>query len=127
MTVVLDSWAVIRYLEDSHPVAGHVGALLETERPIMSWINLGEVFYVIRRAVGEEAAAATLRDLRDSVSAEVPGESRIIAAARIKAEHPMAYADAFAAATAIAHEATLWTGDPELLVANSDWSWRDLR
>ena len=61
------------------------------------------------------------------VAAEVPGESRIIAAARIKAEHPMAYADAFAAATAIAHEATLWTGDPELLVANSVWSWRDLR
>ena len=127
MTVVLDSWAVIRYLEDSHPAAGHVSALLETERPIMSWINLGEVFYVIRRAVGEEAAAATLRDLRDLVAAEVPGESRIIAAARIKAEHPMAYADAFAAATAIAHEATLWTGDPELLVANSVWSWRDLR
>ena len=82
---------------------------------------------MIRRAVGEEAAASTLRDLRDLVAAEVPGESRIIAAARIKAEHPMAYADAFAAATAIAHEATLWTGDPELLVANSVWSWRDLR
>jgi predicted nucleic acid-binding protein len=127
VTVVLDSWAVVRYLEDSHPAAGHVGALLETERPIISWINLGEVFYVIRRAVGEEAAAATLRDLRDLVAAEVPGESRIIEAARIKAEHPMAYADAFAAATAIAHQATLWTGDPELLVANSVWSWRDLR
>ena len=127
MTVVLDSWAVIRYLEDSHPAADLIGALLETERPVVSWINLGEVFYVIRRAVGEEAAAATLRDLRDLVAAEVPGESRIIAAARIKAEHPMAYADAFAAATAIAHEATLWTGDPELLVANSVWNWRDLR
>lgn len=127
MTVVLDSWAVIRYLEDSHPAGDQVGALLETERPIMSCINLGEVFYVIRRAVGEEAAAATLRDLRDVVAAEVPGESRIIEAARIKAEHPMAYADAFAAATAIAHEATLWTGDPKLLVAKSVWSWRDLR
>jgi hypothetical protein len=98
----------VPHLEDSNPAAGHVGALLETERPIMSWINLGEVFDVIRRAVGEEAAAATLRDLRDL-------------------EHPMAYADAFAAATAIAHEATLWTGDPELLVGNSAWSWRDLR
>ena len=39
----------------------------------------------------------------------------------------MAYADAFAAATAIAHDATLWTGDPELLVADSAWLWRDLR
>ena len=93
----------------------------------MSWINLGEVFYVIRRAAGEEAASSTLRDLRDVVSPEVPGESRIIEAARIKATHPMAYADAFAAATAIAHDATLWTGDPELLVANAAWRWRDLR
>ena len=49
---------------------------------------------------GEEAASSTLRDLRDVVSPEVPGESRIIEAARIKATHPMAYPDAFAAATA---------------------------
>ena len=61
---------------------------------------------------GEEAASSTLRDLRDVVSPEVPGESRIIEAARIKATHPMAYPDAFAAATAIAHDATLWTGYP---------------
>ncbi len=31
----------------------------------------------------------------------------------------MAYADVFAAATAIAYEATLWTGDPELLVVDA--------
>ncbi len=87
MTVVLDSWAIIRYLEDVHPAAGHVAELLVAERPLMSWINLGEVFYVIRRAAGEEAASSTLRDLRDVVSPEVPGESRIIEAARIKATH----------------------------------------
>jgi predicted nucleic acid-binding protein len=127
MTVVLDSWAVIRYLEDSHPAAGHVAALLDAERPVMSWISLGEVFYVIRRAAGEEAAASTIRDLRGVVAAELPGEPRIIEAARIKAEHPMAYADAFAAATAVAHDATLWTGDPELLASNAAWRWRDLR
>ncbi|MFZ1438918.1 MAG: hypothetical protein WAX12_13520 [Candidatus Microthrix subdominans] len=39
----------------------------------------------------------------------------------------MAYADAFAAATAISLDATLWTGDPELLTENADWRWRDLR
>ena len=127
MTVVLDSWAVIRYLEDNHPAADHVATLLATERPIMSWINLGEVFYVTRRAAGEDAATTTLRDLRDIIATEIPGETRIIDAARIKATHPMAYADAFAAATAIAHHATLWTGDPELLITNAPWTWRDLR
>ncbi len=127
MTVVLDSWAVIRFLEGVDPAAGQVATLLDVQRPVMSWINLGEVFYVIRRAAGEEAAASTIRDLRDVLSAELPVESRIIDAARIKAQHPMAYADAFAAATAIAHAAELWTGDPELLIAHAPWRPKDLR
>ncbi len=93
----------------------------------MSWINLSEVFYVVRRGAGEDAATSTVRDLRDAIDMELPSESRIIEASRIKASHPMSFADAFAAATAIAHQATLWTGDPELLLANSAWPWRDLR
>jgi len=111
----------------SNPAADHVAALLEAEQPIASWINLGEVFYVIRRAAGEDAAASMLRDLGDVVAADTPTEFRIIEAARIKADHPMAYADAFAAATAMAHDATLWTGDPELLLTGAAWLWRDLR
>lgn len=124
---VLDSWCLIRYLEGTEPVAGHVHGLLASERPLVSWINLGEVFYVVRRAAGDGAASAVVRDLREVVIAELPSEQRIVDAARVKAQHPMAYADAFAAATAIAHDAVLWTGDPELLVASSPWQWRDLR
>lgn len=40
-------------------------------------------------------------------------EERIIAAARLKAEHPISYADAFAGALAQELDATLVTGDPE--------------
>jgi predicted nucleic acid-binding protein len=127
VTVVLDSWAIIRYLDDDHPAADTVAELLELDRPIVSWINLGEVFYVVRRAAGEEAATSTLRDLRGVINADLPTDGRIIDAARIKADHPMAYADAFAAATAVAHNAVLWTGDPELMVTNATWLWRDLR
>lgn len=127
MTVVLDSWAVLRYLEGGEPGAGAVAALLDEARTVMSWINLGKVFYVLRRSHGEGEAAATLRDLRAVLDPELPDEVRVIEAARIKAEHPLAHADAFAAATAIARRATLWTGDPELLVANAPWHWRDLR
>ena len=64
MTVVLDSWAVLRYLEDESGTAESVEQLLSSERPIMSWINLGEVFYVVRRVSDEETAARTIRDLR---------------------------------------------------------------
>ena len=127
MTVVLDSWAIIRYLEDAGPAASAVADLLDSERPVVSWINLGEVFYVVRRAVGEDAAIGTLRDLQDVTTPDTPNSSLIIDAARLKSDHPMAYADAFAAATAIARSATLWTGDPELLLDGAPWRWRDLR
>ena len=127
MTVVLDSWAIVRYLDDEAPIADEVAELLAWERPTVSWINLGEVFYVIRRAAGDDAASTTVRDLRGVVRAELPSEALVVEAARIKSDHPLAHADAFAAATAIAHGATLWTGDPELLVHGASWAWRDLR
>lgn len=93
----------------------------------MSWINLGEVYYVLSRELGQADADTTVRDLRPRLSLDLPSERRIIEAARLKAVHRIAYADAFAAATAIAHDATLLTGDPELLVAASPWEAEDLR
>lgn len=133
MTIVLDSWAVLRYLEDSEPAASLVADALNPGsrgsggRPLMSWINLGEVYYVVRRASGEADAMETVRDLRVDVDVRLPDERAVLAAARFKADHSMAYADAFAAGLAVANGATLWTGDPELLVAGAPWRWRDLR
>ncbi|HUP69936.1 MAG TPA: PIN domain-containing protein [Acidimicrobiales bacterium] len=126
MTVVLDSWAVLRYLEDTEPAAQAVAELLDSETPLMSWINLGEVHYVLRRRHGEHDATETVRDLRDVIDARLPDERVVLDAARIKAAHPMAYADAFAAALAVAQDATLWTGDPGLLLDGAAWRWRDL-
>ncbi len=127
MTVVLDSWAILRFLEDRGHVAETVANLLSVERPVVSWLNLGEVFYVLRRATGEESSASTIRDLRDVVDAQLPDADRVLEAGRIKSDYPLAYADAFAAATAVAHDAELWTGDPELLIVGTPWRWRDLR
>jgi predicted nucleic acid-binding protein len=127
VTVVLDSWAVLRYLEDSGAPAEAVAELLDAAKPLMSWINLGEVHDVLRRMHGEDEATETVRDLRDVIDARLPDERLVLAAARIKADHPMACADAFAAALAVAEDGTLWTGDPELLADGSAWRWRDLR
>ena len=127
MTVVLDSWAVLRYLENADPAATLIADLLDDGRPLMSWINLGEVHYVLRRVRGEDDAIETVRDLRDLIDVRLPNERLVLDAARLKADHPMAYADAFGAALAIAEHATLWTGDPELLLDGSQWRWRDLR
>jgi len=127
MTAVLDSWAIIRFLEDSHPGSDHVAALLDDERPVLSWINLGAVFYVMRRAGGQASASSTLCDLRDVMEAEELSQTRVVEAARMKASYPMASADAFAAATARAADAALWTGEAELLVTDPAWRWHDLR
>lgn len=127
MTTVLDSWAVLRYLDGVEPAATLVEELLADQRPLMSWINLGEVHYVLRRAHGESAAIEAIRDLRDVVDARLPNVHLVLDAARIKADHPMAYADAFGAALAVAEDAELWTGDPELLIDTALWRWRDLR
>lgn len=127
MTVVLDSWAVLRYLEGTEPAADLVAELLDEQRPLMSWINLGEVHYILRRTQGEDVAIESIRDLRDVIDARLPGEALVLDAARIKSDHPMSFADAFGAALAATEGADLWTGDPELLVSNATWRWRDLR
>jgi predicted nucleic acid-binding protein len=85
------------------------------------------VHYIVRRSHGEDAAMEVVRDLRDVIDVRLPDEQTVLDAARIKADHPMAFADAFGAALAVAERATLWTGDPELLVAGAAWQWRDLR
>ncbi len=52
----------------------------------------------------------------------------MLEAASIKAKHALAYADAFAIATAIAHDASLLTGDSEILDAGEPtWQAVDLR
>lgn len=80
----------------------------------MSWINLGEVYYTIHRTAGASEADATLALLRPLLELDAVTPERVLAAARIKALHPLAYGDAFAIATAAARGAVLLTGDPEI-------------
>lgn len=127
MEIVLDSWAVLRYLEDAVEPAAAVADLLEKDRPLMSWINLGEIHYVLRRQHGEGQAVETVRDVREVLDARLPDARLVLDAARIKADLPMSYADAFAAALAVVQDAELWTGDPAMLIDNAPWPWKDLR
>jgi len=113
-TYCLDSWAVLRFLEGRSPAARRVRQVMRQGRPLMSWINFGEVFYTVHRAVGGQEAAATIELLRPMVALDLATPERVMAAARVKADHPLAYADAFAIVTAAAHDAVLLTGDPEI-------------
>lgn len=113
-TYCLDSWAVLRFLEGGSPAARRVRQVMRLGRPVMSWINLGEVYYTIHRAAGAAEADSTLALLRPVLALDLVTVERVLAAARIKALHPLAYGDAFAVATAASHGAVLLTGDPEL-------------
>jgi predicted nucleic acid-binding protein len=93
----------------------------------MSWINLGEVYYTVHRTAGVAEADATLAQLRPLLTLDAATPERVMAAARIKALHPLAYGDAFAVATAAAHGAVLLTGDPELTRRSVGCKVEDLR
>lgn len=123
----LDSWAVLRFLEGSSAAARRVRQLLRQGRPVMSFINLGEVYHTIHRMAGAVEADAVVAQLRPMLTLDAATAERVMAAARIKAVHPLAYGDAFAVATAAAHDATLLTGDPELTGRSVGCRVEDLR
>jgi tRNA(fMet)-specific endonuclease VapC len=117
-TFVLDSFAVLALL-GREPGGGVVAELLrraqnKQARVLMSWVNAGEVAYIIERRWGLERSLAALATLEATALELVPAERDLtVAAAHIKASHAVAYADAFAAALAQQSAATLVTGDPE--------------
>lgn len=129
---VLDSWAVLHLLEGGKNAA-KVDAAIETGDAVMSWMNLGEVDYIVRRRHGAAAADGVVADLRAKVDVKLPDMTTFRDAARIKALVSMAYADAFAAATGARYDAPILTGDPELLVTPDPsqglpkWTCTDLR
>ena len=114
MSVCLDSWAILAWLDGEQPALSRVQETIES-RPVVSWVNLVEVYYRVERDHGRERADETLTGLRGVLSADLPGTARMIEAARLKARASIALADCFAATTAAAHGMTLLTGDPELL------------
>ena len=80
----------------------------------MTWVNLGEVAYIVQRRWGEGRLQQALAMLERTGLEIVPaGRDLTLAAAHFKAKHPIAYADAFAAALTMQTKGTLVTGDPE--------------
>jgi predicted nucleic acid-binding protein len=127
MSVCLDSWAVLAWLDGEEPALSRVNDLIDS-RPVISWINLVEVYYRVERDHGRGAADETLRALRTSLAPDLPGTARMVEAARLKARAAMALGDCFAAVTAAAHDLVLLTGDPELIeCADAPCAVEDLR
>src|SRR3989304_7827800 len=115
---VLDTWAVIAYLEDE-PSAPQIADLIasahEDSIPVfMTVVNVGEVWYIIAREVSEEEANNSIKELHDlRIQFEDVDWTLTQEAARFKSQNKMSYADCYAAALAKIRKAELVTGDGE--------------
>lgn len=129
-THVLDSWAILEWISGRQPATDVVANLLaESEagatRLLMSAINAGEVYYFLRKHHSEKLAESWRESSRTlPATIEVPTANEIWEAALLKGLHPIAYADAFAAALARKYRCPLVTGDPELRsIPNLELEW----
>ncbi len=116
--IVLDSWAVIAYLEDE-PAGAKVANLIadahEAAIPLyMAVVNAGEVWYILARKASEAEADESISELQDIGIQFVEIEWKLTRDAAIfKSKHKMSYADCHAAALAKKMKAHLVTGDKE--------------
>jgi predicted nucleic acid-binding protein len=105
---------MLAWLDGDEPALGRVEGVLAS-RPVVSWVNLVEVYYRVEHDHGCSVADEILASLRASLAPDLPGTARMVEAARLKAAAPIALGDCFALATAAAHDLVLLTGDPEIL------------
>lgn len=117
---VVDAWALLAWVRDEQPAADHVRVTLQQAEEgnlqlFMSWINAGEVYYMLARKHDTQTAEEFLTRLPSlPIRVVLPDERDIIAAAKLKSTRKISYSDGFAAALAQKETAALITGDPEL-------------
>ena len=116
---LLDSYALLAYLNKEagfEKVKMHLAVAQESGNfIIMNEINIGETYYILHRKRGAEKADYFIDTVLEGLPIlRIPNDfDSIIAAARIKAEHPLSFADCFAVVSAQRADAVVITGDPE--------------
>jgi len=129
-TYVLDAFAFMAYLENESG-AERVEKILQDvnngkARAFVSIINLGEVIYNTERRYGLAKAQDTLALIQRMPVEVLPADNQtVLAAAHIKANHPISYADAFVVVAAQKLNGIIMTGDPEFQditeIAQIEW------
>jgi predicted nucleic acid-binding protein len=127
---ILDTFALLAYLRDE-PAASRIEKLLESAkqgkcRLYLSLINLGEILYITERRGGMTKVHDSLALLRQLPIEVLPAdEQAVFAAAHIKANFTVSYADSFAIVAAQTVGGTIITGDPEFSaveeLVNIEW------
>ena len=117
-TKILDSYAIIAFLEDEPGADVVRNLILKAEegkvKLAMSVVNLGEVWYAIARTSSPETADRYVQEIQ-GMAIEIADVNWILArqAAAYKANGKISYADCFVAALAKIREGEVVTGDTE--------------
>jgi len=116
---VLDSFALIGFLENEK-FASRVERLLKQARKgktvvYLHALHLGEVYYITLREQSQNMADLAYARIKSFPVRyiDIIDDELLRNAGWLKANYPISYADAFAAAMAIIHKVSLLTGDSE--------------
>ncbi len=117
-TLVLDSWAIMAFIEDA-PSAERIANLLPDAHDdgvpmLKSVVNAGEIWYFIARRTNGSEADRALRIINDIGITLIDADwalTKVVAGFKVKGS--ISYADCFAAALTTHEKAALLTGDHE--------------
>lgn len=115
---VFDSHALLKLFQ-KEPGYERVVRVLEEARKrkrtkYINAINLGEIIYATKREFGDQKKLEVLANIERLNLTLLPVTNALIfQAAEHKAQYSISYADCFVLASALEHEATIVTRDPE--------------
>jgi predicted nucleic acid-binding protein len=115
---LLDSFALLAFLNREQGFA-KVRELLQSARAtneplLMNEINIGEVYYIIAKGRSLDQAEDFLHRFETLPIQRLSNTfHEVLEAAKVKAQFPISYADAFVVVTAQRAQSVVVTGDPE--------------
>lgn len=117
---VLDSFALLRFFQ-KEPGHEAIKAILDDVQRGMAYamlnvINMGEIIYTVQRSFGLQYKLDVVMNINRLGIVILPASNDcVFRAAELKARFAMSYADTSVIASALEHDATVVTGDPEFL------------
>jgi len=115
---VFDSHALLKFFQKEKGYEKVLHLLEEMKKTgatkYINAINLGEIIYMTKREFGDQKKLEVLANMERLEFRVLPVPNQLIfQAAEYKAQFPISYADCFALASAMEHQAAIVTGDPD--------------
>ncbi len=109
---VVDSSGWLEYFADGPNAEFFAPAIEETSELIVPTLSLFEVFKKVLQQRGEGAALQAIAVMMEGEVVDLTAELALMAA-KLSVERKLPMADSVMLATALAHDATLWTQDAD--------------